>query len=106
MRTTGKDREERLAFWVFVGPFLIGLGAFTYLPLAWSAVLSFFDAHNTVTPTVFVGLRNYADMLGDPAFLSSLGTFTLFAAFIVPLTFCLSLALALLVNRVRFAKAF
>src|SRR5205814_1848391 len=68
--------------------------------------LSFFDARNTVTPTVFVGLRNYADMLSDPAFLSSLGTFTVFALFIVPLTFVLSLCLALLVNQIRFARAF
>lgn len=94
------------AFWLFVGPFLAGLAIFVYLPIGWSAGLSFFDAHNTVTPTKFVGLSNYADMLTDPAFLSSLGTFSLFAAFIVPLTFVLALALALLVNQLSWARAF
>ncbi|MCP3802887.1 sugar ABC transporter permease [Allokutzneria sp. A3M-2-11 16] len=94
------------AFWLFVGPFLAGLAIFAYLPIGWSLLLSFFDAHNTVTPTEFVGIDNYLDMLSDGAFLQSMGTFTLFALFIVPLTFVLSLALALLVNQISFARTF
>ncbi|RAS58853.1 multiple sugar transport system permease protein [Lentzea atacamensis] len=94
------------AFWLFVGPFAIGLLVFVYVPIGWSLLLSFFDARNTVTPTEFVGLRNYADMLTDQPFLSSLGTFSVFAAFIVPLTFVLALALALLVNQISFMQAF
>jgi multiple sugar transport system permease protein len=101
-----RSRRTAGAFWLFVGPFLAGLLVFVYLPIGWSTLLSFFDAHNTVTPTKFVGLDNYRDMLTDPAFLHSLGTFTAFAAFIVPLTFVLALALALLVNQLRFARAF
>ncbi|GAA4998197.1 carbohydrate ABC transporter permease [Actinopolymorpha pittospori] len=113
--TRGSDKPRRrrrgirgnsLAFWIFVGPFLVGLLIFGYVPILWSLFLSFFDARNTVTPTDFVGLRNYADMLTDPNFLSSLLTFTVFAVFIVPLTFALSLGLALLVNQVRVARAF
>ncbi|MFF1816402.1 carbohydrate ABC transporter permease [Kribbella sp. NPDC058245] len=111
---SGKRRGRRqkgiagttLSFWLFVGPFVIGLLIFSYLPIIWSLVLSFFEAYNTVTPSKFVGLQNYIDMLTDHNFLSSLGTFTIFAIFIVPLTFVMSLALALLVNQVRIAKAF
>jgi multiple sugar transport system permease protein len=94
------------AFWLFVGPFAIGLVVFVYVPIGWSVLLSFFDARNTVTPTGFVGLRNYADMLTDAPFLASLGTFSVFAAFIVPLTFVLALALALLVNQISFLQGF
>ncbi|MEU7480081.1 sugar ABC transporter permease [Lentzea sp. NPDC042327] len=94
------------AFWLFVGPFAAGLLVFVYVPIGWSVLLSFFEARNTVTPTEFVGLRNYADMLTDQPFLASLGTFSVFAAFIVPLTFVLALALALLVNQISFMKAF
>src|SRR3954469_15692090 len=75
------------SFWLFVGPFVIGLLIFSYLPIIWSLVLSFFEAYNTVTPSKFVGLQNYIDMLTDSNFVSSLGTFTIFAVFIVPLTF-------------------
>ncbi|MDI3406320.1 carbohydrate ABC transporter permease [Streptomyces cavernicola] len=94
---------------MFVGPFALGLGVFTYIPLLWSVYLSFFDAHNTVTPDPardFVGFGNYADMLADGAFTDSLLTFVVFSLFIVPTTFGLSLALALMVNRLRRAQAF
>jgi multiple sugar transport system permease protein len=99
-------RGNTLWFWAFVGPFALGLLIFSYLPILWSLVLSFFEAQNTVTPSKFVGLRNYVDMLTDANFISSLGTFTIFAIFIVPLTFVMSLALALLVNQVKIARAF
>ena len=74
-------------FLVFVAPFIIGLALFVYIPVLWSAYLSFFDARNTVTPTKFVGLANYRQLLGDQLFRDSIGTFIAFAAFIVPITF-------------------
>ena len=79
---------------------------FVYLPIVWSVVLSFSRAQNTVTPGDWVGLQNYIDLLQPGPFLDSLITFTIFAAFIVPLTFVLSLGLALLLNSVRVMRAF
>lgn len=99
-------RGTNMWFWVFVGPFTIGMLIFAYVPIGWGLLLSFFKAQNTVSPTDFVGLRNYEDMLTNSAFLSSLLTFAIFAAFIVPLTFVLSLGLALLVNQITFMRAF
>lgn len=105
--TSGRTiRGQRWAFWAFITPFLVGLIGFVYLPIIWSAVLSFFDAEGTVVPTKFVGFANYQRMLTDGAFTSALVTFTLFAVFIVPTTFIVSLGLAMLVNRVRVARAF
>ena len=98
--------DVNLWFWVFVGPFFAGLVLFIYVPIGWSVYLSFFEAYNTVTPTEFVGLANYRDMLADPAFRDSLLTFVVFAAFIVPTTFALSLLTALLVARTRVMQAF
>ncbi|MFF1716476.1 carbohydrate ABC transporter permease [Streptomyces sp. NPDC058268] len=99
-------QNRTLWFWVFVGPFLLGLGVFTYIPLGWSVYLSFFDAHNTVTPDDFVGFGNYTAMLRNEAFTDSLWTFFVFSLFIVPTTYALSLALALMVHRQRRAQAF
>jgi multiple sugar transport system permease protein len=93
-------------FWLFTGPFLIGLAIFIYVPIGWSVYLSFFEARFTVTPEKFIGLDNYRHMLTNDDFVGSLGTFTVFAAFIVPTTWALSLGLALLVNRLRFMRAF
>ncbi|MFI9253327.1 carbohydrate ABC transporter permease [Streptomyces sp. NPDC053069] len=99
-------RRRALWFWVFVGPFALGLALFTYVPLLWSVGLSFFDAHNTVTPTHFTGLDNYTAMLRDDAFVGSLKTFLVFTAFIVPVTYVCALSLALMVNRLKRARAF
>ncbi|MFR0356321.1 carbohydrate ABC transporter permease [Streptomyces sediminimaris] len=93
-------------FWLFTSPFLIGLIVFVYVPIGWSVYLSFFEARFTVTPSDFVGLGNYRELLSDGRFTSSLVTFTVFAVFIVPTTWAVSLGLALLVNRLRFMRAF
>ncbi|MGW1028752.1 carbohydrate ABC transporter permease [Streptomyces sp. NPDC002577] len=93
-------------FWLFTGPFLIGLVIFVYVPIGWSIWLSFFEARFTVTPSHFIGFENYRFMLENNNFTGALITFTVFAAFIVPTTWALSLGLALLVNRLRFMRAF
>ncbi|MER6349400.1 carbohydrate ABC transporter permease [Streptomyces sp. NPDC001595] len=99
-------RGRTLAFWLFTGPFLIGLAIFVYIPIGWSAYLSFFEARYTVTPSTFVGFDNYTYMLTNEKFTDSLVTFTVFAAIVVPITWALSLGLALLVHRIRFCQAF
>ncbi|WP_329596975.1 sugar ABC transporter permease [Streptomyces pseudovenezuelae] len=93
-------------FWLFTGPFLVGLAIFVFVPIFWSIWLSFFDARFTVTPSKFIGFDNYKSMLTNSNFTGSLVTFTVFAALIVPLTWALSLGLALLVHRLRFMRAF
>ncbi|MEV5729054.1 MULTISPECIES: carbohydrate ABC transporter permease [Streptomyces] len=93
-------------FWLFTGPFLLGLAIFVYVPIGWSLWLSFFDARFTVTPSEFIGFDNYRYMLTNDDFTGSLVTFTVFAAFIVPTTWAFSLGLALMVNRLRFLRAF
>ncbi|MFD5602215.1 carbohydrate ABC transporter permease [Streptomyces sp. NPDC127064] len=102
----GLGTRNTLNFWLFTGPFLIGLVIFVFVPIGWSIWLSFFDARFTVTPSHFVGFDNYTHMLSNSDFTGSLLTFTVFAAFIVPTTWALSLGLALLVHRLRFLRAF
>jgi multiple sugar transport system permease protein len=97
-RRPSKKRQELIEFWLFVGPLVLGLLAFVYIPIAWGFVLSFFRARNSVTPTEFVGLQNYIELFSDARFIDSLQTVIIFAIFIVPVTFALSLGLALLVN--------
>jgi len=102
-----RGRQDRnLWFGLFVLPFLAGLLVFVYVPIGWSAYLSFFEARATVTPTKFVGWANYSYLLNDPEFRSSLLVFVAFAVLIVPLTYVCSLGLALLLNGLRVAQAF
>lgn len=102
-----RGRQGRnLWFAAFVTPFLVGLIVFVYVPIGWSAYLSFFEARNTVSPTKFVGWDNYVRLLTDQLFLNSLLVFVVFAAAIVPLTYVGSLGLALLLNNLRWGQAF
>ena len=105
-RVRRRSRQTALVFWGFVGPLLLGLTVFFYIPILWSFILSFADARATITPTGFVGLENYRAMLNDPEFIKSLVTFTIFALFIVPTTLACALGLALLVNSIKFAQGF
>src|SRR5205814_1286626 len=98
--------KNMLIFWSFVGPLVLGLIVFFFIPIIWSIVLSFSEARATITPTAFVGLQNYREMLGDPDFTKALTTFMIFALFIVPTTFLCALGLALLVNTVKVAQGF
>ncbi|MDX3518327.1 sugar ABC transporter permease [Streptomyces scabiei] len=102
----GLRANSTFNFWLFTGPFLIGLVIFVFVPIGWSLYLSFYEARFTVTPSEFVGLENYRQILSDTDFRNSLVTFTVFALIIVPVTWALSLGLALLVNRLRFMRAF
>lgn len=98
--------RRSLAFWGLVGPIVLGLLIFVYIPILWGFVLSFSQAKSTVIPTAFVGFSNYWSMLTDPNFQKALLTFIIFALFIIPTTFVLSLGLALLVNSARFLRGF
>ncbi|NTW41207.1 MAG: sugar ABC transporter permease [Cellulomonadaceae bacterium] len=99
-------RGARGAFWLFVSPFFVGLAIFGLAPIAWSIYLSLFDARATLTPSRFVGLDNYTQLLGDAAFVNSLGAFAVFAVLIVPLTLAVALVLAMMVNNLPVARAF
>ncbi len=105
-RVRQKTLRTTLTFWSFVGPLMLGLLLFVYVPIVWSIILSFFNARATITPSEFVGLQNYQAMLQDQSFIKSLLTFAIFTLFIVPTTLGGALGLALLVNNARVARGF
>src|SRR5258708_9739814 len=102
-RVRQRSMKTSLIFWSFVGPLILGLTVFFFIPILWSFILSFADARATLTPSGWVGFGNYIAILNDAEFVKSLVTFTIFAAFIVPTTLACSLGLALLVNSIQFA---
>lgn len=94
------------AFVVLTAPMVLGLGLFKYLAIGWSFLISFNDARGTLSIGHWVGFDNYVFLLKDDAFRSSLWMIVMFTAFIVPVTFAASLALAVGVNSVRRGRAF
>jgi multiple sugar transport system permease protein len=101
-----RDRSATWAFWAFVTPLLVGLLIFTFIPIIWGFLLSFDLARGTVALGSWAGLANYASLLQDPSFRSSLLTIVVFTAFIVPTTYAIALGLALLVNRAKRGRGF
>jgi ABC-type sugar transport system permease subunit len=90
--------HSRWAPWLFCAPFLLLFAAFTVWPLARSLVLAL---QQTFGPrrAVFVGLDNFAFLLGDPLFWQALRNTAVYAAGAVLVQLPLALGLALLLNR-------
>ena len=82
---------------LFLGPSVIGLTAFTLLPILSSLGLSFTD-WDLLRPPAFVGLNNYRHLLGDPEFWRTLRNTVTFLVGYVPLVLTTGLLVAVLLN--------
>jgi multiple sugar transport system permease protein len=97
-RVTPQQREL-FAGLAFISPWIIGFILFTAGPMVISLGLSFTD-YDVLNAPVFVGLKNYQQLLIDPKLRLSLINSFFYAALHVPLATIVALALALLLNRV------
>jgi ABC-type sugar transport system permease subunit len=90
----------RLSPYLFVLPFAVLFLIFFLLPLAQSAVMSFY---RSIGPRQnrFVGLGNYAFLLRDPVFWLCAGNTALFAVLFLLLQVPLALGLAMILNSRR-----
>jgi len=90
--------SESLLKWSFVAPTLIFLIALNVFPLLYNIVLSFTDATLLAESSRFVGTRNFARVVSDPIFRSSLLTTGKFVCFAVSIELVLGFVLALSVK--------
>ena len=90
--------ERSRTKWLFVGPGILWVLAFTIFPLLYSLRLAFMRARLGQPPT-FVGLQNYARAFSDYRFWNSFEITIIFVLASVILTVSLGLGLALLFNR-------
>lgn len=90
-------RGRRLVATVFLAPTLVGLLVFTLVPIVASVLLAFFR-WDVISDPEFVGLANFADLVGDPTVrVSFLNTFA-FVAVAVTLQLAVALGLAVMVQ--------
>lgn len=91
-------RKSRIGI-LFILPWIIGLIAFTILPMGASLILSLTDYNlNTPTEINFIGLDNYVNFFQDPIVGVSLGATLKFAVISLPLAIFLPVLLAALLN--------
>lgn len=82
---------------LFLGPSLLGLAAFTLLPILASLGLSFTN-WDLLTPPRFVGLGNFGHMVADAEFWRTLRNTVTFLVGYVPLVLAMGLLVAVLLN--------
>ncbi len=93
LRRAWQHRAQYLA----ISPFYLWFLAFGLYPLLYSLSLSL-HSWSGFGPWTFVGLRNYAGLLGDDVFWRSLANSLYFFVFMVPVLTVGSLVLAVLLN--------
>jgi sn-glycerol 3-phosphate transport system permease protein len=96
MRVQGGSRSVHA--YLLLLPAFILLVAFTHYPAVATLIDSFFSTPKGARPSVWVGLANYEQMLGDPVFWKALNNNLWFALATIPLSIGLALAMALWVN--------
>ncbi len=97
-------RQQAVAAWVLAVPFVALFLAFTAGPVLASLGMSFTDIRSTDMRSPFavsfVGLENYAQLLGDELFRKVALNTALYVLLGVPLTMTLALAVAVGLNRI------
>ena len=99
LRSISQRSREELVFYIFILPWLIGLVLFTAGPTLGMLGLSFTDWRISFEDLNFIGLENYAKLVRDPIFWTSIGnTFYIVAGRVVFGT-AFALLLAVLLNQ-------
>ncbi|MHB0878663.1 MAG: carbohydrate ABC transporter permease [Anaerolineae bacterium] len=91
-------REDVITAYLCLLPWIIGFLSFTLGPMVFSIGLSLFRA-DMLTPSRFVGLHNYQELLRDPLFMQSLKVTATYAFVSVPMGAVAAIAVAMLLNQ-------
>jgi multiple sugar transport system permease protein len=95
------DTRALLRALAFLSPWLIGLLAFTIVPIGLSLYYSFCD-YSLLQPPIFTGLHNYRMLVHDPIFWKVLSNTAIYAMMALPLAMVVALGVAILLNsRIR-----
>lgn len=93
-------RRSNLWGFLFIGPQLIGLLAFSLIPLIYAFWLSF-TSWNGFGGTEFVGLANYTEQFSNPDFWTAMINTVYYMALVVPIGIAIALILAVALNKVK-----
>jgi multiple sugar transport system permease protein len=90
--------KQNLGGYLFIGPFVIGFLAFTFIPILTSLYLSFTSYNMFSTPS-WIGLENYKKMFtADPRYWQSLKVTLIYVLAGVPLRLGFALLIAMILN--------
>lgn len=96
-----KTLFQKVEPYLYLIPAFLFLMVFVYYPFGKNAWMSFHTVNQFRIMKSFVGLRNYAKVLGDEAFLQSIGNTFLYVLVTVPASICIAYLLAMLARKKR-----
>lgn len=91
--------------YVFLAPQLVGMLAFSIIPLVFMFVLSLYSWDGFGNKS-FVGLSNFASTFQDPLFWTAVVNTLYYTLLTVPVGIALAIVVAVMVNRVRFKSVY
>ena len=89
-----------------IAPVIIGLIILNIVPIIQTIYLSFFKSGEFGRGNIFVGLENYQAMFKDPQVWGATFNTIKYTLIVVPVTICLAMLLAVLLNRKLKGKGF
>jgi multiple sugar transport system permease protein len=103
-RARVRIRGGGLSTLVFLIPLLLVFGVFSWIPIGRAVVMSFQET-NLVTPSTFVGLQNFRDVLADPLLWTAVKNTLYFALLALLFGYPVPLVAAVLMSEVRRFKS-
>ncbi len=98
-RPSGQLRaDDSVAGWTMLLPAGVAYFAVILLPTVSVLLLAFTDYEFGATSFRWIGLANFADMLGDRTFAASIRNTVLYTVFVAPLSIVIALVLAVLIE--------
>jgi multiple sugar transport system permease protein len=89
---------QRRRHLLLLTPYLVGLVGLVLVPFGITVAMAFTD-YDLIRPPRWMGLANFLDLAGDPAFRAALTNSLVFAVVAVPARLLIALGLALLLHR-------
>ncbi|MEY2852322.1 MAG: hypothetical protein RL549_1021, partial [Verrucomicrobiota bacterium] len=99
------ERRKTVQGLLFVAPWVLGFLVLNLYPFCASVWFSLCD-YSVLSQPVYLGTRNFHDLLQDPVFWKALRNTLLFATVSIPLSTALSIGLAVLLNQPVGAQGF
>lgn len=91
-------RQEEIAFWLFILPWLIGFIAFSGGPILASLGISLSE-YSILSPPKFIGMGNYTQLLNDELFYKAVANTVYYVGVSVPLGVTLAFLMAIALNQ-------
>lgn len=106
MKLKVKIPEQARTAYLFIGFPLLLFAVFTFFPILFAFIISFYDWNLLIPDRPFIGLVNYFELFQDRVFLIAIKNTIVYTLGVVPVQTLLALVLAFIMNQKLKGRAF